>query len=215
MAIWSGSQFNTATNTSDQIRFLAGVIPQEGPTNGLSSLGFRYSINGSDSNYVWQFLPVTNALLISDGLIDISSSIGATSTDGFLARTFTNATAGVQSQYPRRLRFIGTTWDGAASQLIDFRLEVAPVPLIGVAADLIVNSRYGAGAVVPVVSMRSTGFSFFANPGSYGGGDKVIFIANAATVPTSNPVGGGIFYTSAGALLYRGSAGTVTPIAPA
>lgn len=51
--------------------------------------------------------------------------------------------------------------------------------------------------------------------GSYGLGMGVIFIANATTIPPANPVGGGILYVSGGALNYRGSAGTVTPIAPA
>jgi hypothetical protein len=50
---------------------------------------------------------------------------------------------------------------------------------------------------------------------SVGGGSAVIGIANASTVPTSNPTGGGILYVEAGALKYRGSSGTITVIAPA
>lgn len=46
-------------------------------------------------------------------------------------------------------------------------------------------------------------------------GEKVIFIANADVVPTTDPTGGGILYTEAGALKYRGSSGTVTTIAVA
>lgn len=53
------------------------------------------------------------------------------------------------------------------------------------------------------------------NTASLGGGEGVIFIANATTVPSSNPTGGGILYVTAGALTYRGSGGTVTTIAPA
>ena len=51
------------------------------------------------------------------------------------------------------------------------------------------------------------------NAPSLGGGAGVLFIANAATVPTSNPTGGGILYVEAGALKYRGSSGTVTVLA--
>jgi len=40
-------------------------------------------------------------------------------------------------------------------------------------------------------------------------------IANATTVPTGNPTGGGVLYVEAGALKYRGSSGTVTTIANA
>jgi hypothetical protein len=47
----------------------------------------------------------------------------------------------------------------------------------------------------------------------FGDGVKVIGIANATTVPTSNPSGGGVLYVDGGALKYRGSSGTVTTIA--
>ena len=57
-------------------------------------------------------------------------------------------------------------------------------------------------------------FGIFADP-SAGGGVKVMFIANATTVPTSNPTGGGIMFVEAGALKWRGSSGTVTTIGPA
>jgi hypothetical protein len=46
-------------------------------------------------------------------------------------------------------------------------------------------------------------------------GVKVMFIANATTVPTTDPTGGGILYVESGALKFRGSGGTVTTIAPA
>lgn len=51
--------------------------------------------------------------------------------------------------------------------------------------------------------------------GSFGSGQKVIFIANATTVPSTNPTGGGILYVEAGSLKFRGSSGTVTVIAAA
>lgn len=49
----------------------------------------------------------------------------------------------------------------------------------------------------------------------FGGGSKVIGIANATTVPTSNPTGGGILYVEGGAGKWRGSSGTVTTFGPA
>jgi hypothetical protein len=48
---------------------------------------------------------------------------------------------------------------------------------------------------------------------SYGGGVKVLNLGNATTIPTSNAVGGGILYSSGGALFWRGSSGTVTQLA--
>jgi hypothetical protein len=55
----------------------------------------------------------------------------------------------------------------------------------------------------------------FSTAGSFGGGDGVLGIANAITVPSANPAGGGVLYAEAGALKWRGSGGTVTKIAPA
>lgn len=49
----------------------------------------------------------------------------------------------------------------------------------------------------------------------FGGGVKVIGIANATTVPTTNPTGGGVLYVESGSLKFRGSSGSVTVIAPA
>ena len=46
-------------------------------------------------------------------------------------------------------------------------------------------------------------------------GAGVVFIANATTVPTTNPVGGGYLYFEGGALKCRGSSGTITTLAPA
>jgi hypothetical protein len=49
----------------------------------------------------------------------------------------------------------------------------------------------------------------------FGKGQGVIAIANATVAPSVNPAGGGILYVQDGALMYRGSNGTVTAIAPA
>jgi len=57
--------------------------------------------------------------------------------------------------------------------------------------------------------------TFFADTGSYGSGQGVIFIADRNTAPTANPTGGGVLYAEGGALRWRGSAGTTTTIANA
>jgi hypothetical protein len=49
----------------------------------------------------------------------------------------------------------------------------------------------------------------------FGGGQGVIGIANAKEVPCGNPAEGGVLFVKNGALMYRGSGGTVTEIAPA
>lgn len=65
-----------------------------------------------------------------------------------------------------------------------------------------------------LVWATTSGVSFFGSP-SLGGGNKVIYIHNATTVPSTNPSNGGVLYVEGGALKYMGSSGTITPIAPA
>ena len=48
-----------------------------------------------------------------------------------------------------------------------------------------------------------------------GAGEGVVGIKDADTLPTVDPVNGGVLYVNAGALTYRGSGGTVTVLAPA
>ena len=47
------------------------------------------------------------------------------------------------------------------------------------------------------------------------GASQGIEIQNAVTPPSSNPTGGGVLYCAAGALMFRGSSGTITTVAPA
>lgn len=53
------------------------------------------------------------------------------------------------------------------------------------------------------------------NTSDMGGGVSVLAIKDAVTVPTVNPTGGGVLYSTGGALHWLGSAGTDTVIAPA
>lgn len=46
-------------------------------------------------------------------------------------------------------------------------------------------------------------------------GDEVVFLGNATTVPTANSVGGPLEYATGGAIVGRGTGGTVTTMAPA
>lgn len=62
------------------------------------------------------------------------------------------------------------------------------------------------------MEFNSVGNMAFGATSSYGSGVGVFFIANATTVPTTNPTGGGIIYVEAGALKYRGSSGTITTL---
>ena len=79
----------------------------------------------------------------------------------------------------------------------------------------------GAGAISLLTGstnrlrVSSTGNIGLNTTSAFGSGVLVVGIANATTVPTTNPSGGGVLYVEAGALKYRGSSGTITTIANA
>jgi len=75
---------------------------------------------------------------------------------------------------------------------------------------LTVDNGFGGNGVLRILGNFQVGASL-----QPGGGQRVIGIANATTVPTTNPSGGGVLYAEAGALKWRGSSGTITPIAAA
>lgn len=66
-----------------------------------------------------------------------------------------------------------------------------------------------------VIGASNINVMLFSQSGNYGSGSGVLGIANCTTAPTVNPTGGGVLYVEAGALKYRGSSGSITPIANA
>lgn len=65
------------------------------------------------------------------------------------------------------------------------------------------------------VRVDSDGNLGLGTTGVFGSGQGVLGIANASSVPSTTPSGGGVLYVEGGALKFRGSAGTITTIAPA
>lgn len=61
----------------------------------------------------------------------------------------------------------------------------------------------------------SQNYAVGSNSASFGGGSGVMFFSTATTVPTSNPVGGSLVYSEAGAMKARGASGTITTFGPA
>jgi hypothetical protein len=74
--------------------------------------------------------------------------------------------------------------------------------------------RTGGQPRLEINTNGNFGFNTASGAG-FGGGVKVLQIANCTLAPTTNPTGGGLLYCEAGALKYRGSSGTVTTIAVA
>jgi hypothetical protein len=72
-----------------------------------------------------------------------------------------------------------------------------------------------SGAIVHrAISFYTNSLQLGGTSSDFGGATgSVISMKNATAAPTTDPTGGGILYTEAGALKYRGSSGTTTTIA--
>lgn len=66
-----------------------------------------------------------------------------------------------------------------------------------------------------IANSLSQNIALFALSPSFQSGQNIAFIHNRNAAPTGNPTSGGYMYAEAGALMWRGSSGTVTTIAPA
>jgi len=152
----------------------------------------------------------------------VSSTDGTTRTEmvngggmGYVG-TSTNHPLALQTNNAERARItsggnllVGTTSDAG------YRIDA----LIGAGSGSVV--RFGQSGVSNGYTITSNGSALthdWANGGSVAmtlNSTGTLFIANASTVPSSNPSGGGLLYVEGGALKYRGSSGTVTTIANA
>jgi hypothetical protein len=77
------------------------------------------------------------------------------------------------------------------------------------------NNNQGLTGILAEDRATAVNLQLLSGTKSFGGGVGVVGIANASTVPTTNPSGGGILYVDAGALKYRGSSGTITTLGAA
>jgi hypothetical protein len=68
------------------------------------------------------------------------------------------------------------------------------------------------GSILTAATLTTMGNLRVAGTAATGGGSGVIGIANAGTVPTTAPTGGGILYVETGALKYRGTSGSAATI---
>lgn len=119
-----------------------------------------------------------------------------------------------------RLTSTGTVTNAYGMYVVATANSATPTPGV-------ITTNYGI--YIESQTAGATNYALYANGGTtylggslgvgtanqFGSGSRVIGIANASAVPSTNPTSGGVLYVDAGALKYRGSAGTVTTIAAA
>jgi hypothetical protein len=140
--------------------------------------------------------------------IDSAGNVGI----GTSAPAFSSGLGGLEVQRsaaPAAVRIENN--DGANTNILEI---VADSPANGIRFNGL-NSSPMRFSTASVERMRIDSSGNLLLGGTSTPGARVMYIANASTVPASNPSGGGVLYVENGALKYRGSSGTVTTIANA
>ena len=205
----TGNITNTRTSgTSSVLSLVQSGIVQWDLTNEATSGLLKIGVNGGNNILTLgnsTGLAVTGALSAS-GKLEISLTTGGA---GQVITGIDNTT-GVFSQW----RVNGTAtkgFIGTANQIVsgtsinDFAIDAAAA-----SGNLIFSASQSEK-----MRILNSGNVGIGTADQFGGGVKVVGLANATTAPTSNPTGGGVLYVESGALKYRGSSGTVTTIANA
>lgn len=170
------------------------VGAQAGNLTGLgSNVGVDVHANFNTVPAALNFINVNTGTSAGVGIqLILGTSVGTQTRAGLLAVTkvgaWTDGTLSTQNtQYKLRL-----TKDGVHG-------DTFTISSVGNEMTLLGSGRFALGGA-----------------GSWGSGSgTALFVANTTTAPTTNPVGGGILYVQAGALKYRGSAGTITTLGAA
>jgi hypothetical protein len=163
-----------------------------------SVLAFQNSAGSITANFT---APVNNVNRLNLGGTDLSATLGIT----------VHASGGV-----------GQIIRGAASQssnLLEIQNSAASV-LVNVSSagqlnalqGVNTNTIRGLDTLSAITVSNGRGITIGTSSAIQGGGTGVIGIANAGTVPTSSPTGGGILFVETGALKYRGTSGSAATI---
>lgn len=184
-------------------------------TNHETHMDWAVTASGSVTRAIRMFLHSSGRLTVGDS--DQNPSGNFYAANGFFKN---NLTVGHLSTASQGID-IGNSSNSGTSAFIDFHYGMNNSEDWNLR---IINDGAGrlkflnSASVLPFAIENATGtpgdganVSFFRT-GSYGNGNRVMFIGNATTVPDSNPSSGGILYTESGALKYRGSSGTVTTL---
>jgi len=168
----------------------------------------------------------TFLLLSSTGLLATVATLSAVSGNSLIVDTTTlvvdatNNRVGVGIAAPEEAIHIRRA--GLPAILFDDQNQGANLKRWRLAGALFVGGDFGFQRLNDDNTVIGTRF-YMTDGGSigigttaqFGNGVLVVGLANATTIPASNPTGGGVLYAEAGALKWRGSSGTVTTIAAA
>lgn len=162
------------------------------------------TINGSANfTFTGSLLTVVGGITQNTGAVGLTANAASSFTTSAGALTFTAAAASTWSTAAGALTLTSAaaaTWSTAAGAL---------------SIDSAVALNLGITNATVVQIVRSGINVAIGGAGSFGAGTGVVFLADTTLAPSANPTGGGILWSAAGVLTWRGSAGTITQIADA
>lgn len=233
-----------ATAASQPVDWALQVVPQSGAAAPTGYLDFQSQINGGGFTsrmsitlggvgvgtsspgealcvYGTNVKPTVGAVTAHTVLysvydaqnntaLEVAAS-GADAAMGVLALTTANTAA---SNYVGMVAFATRGTSGADKRSAAIVSQLTAASGTAVSGDLTFNTN-NAGTLATRMRITPDGSVGFNTATEFGSGVGVIGIKDAATVPTTNPAGGGVLYAQGGALKWRGSSGTVTTIAAA
>jgi hypothetical protein len=190
---------NVATGASSTSRYFASA-----PTTGTGYLLFTDTTLASNRGYVGYTFATDTLDIATAGAVR-----GTFSSTGLAVTGALSSTGAMKS---------GTTGTNGHLQLARSSDGATITNFVTDGTNGIINSVIDTifqGNTTERMRITSAGNVGIGTADQFGGGVKVVGLANATTAPASNPTGGGVLYVEAGALKYRGSSGTVTTIANA
>lgn len=170
---------NGGNITSPGITVKSALVFQSGAANGA------VLTSDAQGNASWQIpatnTPATNASL---GVIELSGDLGGTATVPYVTATHLSSALPVAQ-------------GGTGSTTQNF-VDLSTIQTIAGAKTFSSALAAVAGLSVTGTGMISSNLAVGTTTGSFGGGSGVVNVANATTVPTAAPTGGGVLYANAG-----------------
>ncbi len=180
----------------------------------------RFGMKNGDSFVVdtYNGTTWTNRLLLSSaGLLTITGGLtlgGAITQTAALANHLMTSSTGTNTAYTKYGNTGGDMYVGRNGSTIGVLLSGTAAYAGVISVEGAYPLQFGTNGSIRL-HLGATGNYGFGTTTEFGSGVGVIGLKSAATVPTTNPTGGGVLYVESGALKFRGSSGTVTTIANA
>lgn len=212
-AVTPGTGVATFLATPTSANFAAAVTGETGTAGGVV-----FSVSPTISNLTASTSSSSTPALIATGP---TSSVDTIQIRGTTTSSYSSIGLMDNNNTQRGSFGYGGSTAGSYSSTVFFNSGSGIPMTFGTAATERMRLHSGGGLSIGTTTDCGIGNAMISGSlqlgtaNALGGGARVIGIANATTVPTTNPSGGGIIYVEAGALKYRGSSGTITTIAPA